>query len=128
MNLLRLAFFSLFGLAYILAGVFVLKIRPISPVSVNTVLGVLFLAYGVFRIARQFFRAECFGDGQHLCGVFQRAVGLHVTQRPLGRERRLAGEPGHFTHPCKRIPGIPDDEIECCRGTGGRLEFSRIGA
>ena len=58
MNLLRLAFFSLFGLAYILAGVFVLKIKPISPVSVNTVLGVLFLAYGVFRIARQFFASK----------------------------------------------------------------------
>jgi uncharacterized membrane protein HdeD (DUF308 family) len=58
MNLFRLVFATLFGLAYILAGVFVFKIRPISPKSVNTVLGVLFLAYGVFRILRQFFSTK----------------------------------------------------------------------
>lgn len=58
MNLLRIAFLSLFGLAYILAGLFVLKIKPISPFAVNTLLGVLFLAYGVFRIARQFFASK----------------------------------------------------------------------
>ncbi len=55
MNFLRIAFLSLFGLAYILAGLFVLKIKPISPIAVNTLLGVIFLAYGVFRIARHFF-------------------------------------------------------------------------
>ena len=62
MKIVQILFFSLFGLAYILAGVFVLKIRPISPVSVNTVLGALFLAYGVFRIARQFFTAKQHDD------------------------------------------------------------------
>jgi uncharacterized membrane protein HdeD (DUF308 family) len=58
MNLLRIAFLSLFGLAYILAGVFVLITKPISPFAVNTLLGVIFVAYGVFRIARQFFASK----------------------------------------------------------------------
>lgn len=58
MNFLRVAFISLFGLAYILAGVFVLQIKPIGPSSINTVLGVLFMIYGAFRIARHFFKSK----------------------------------------------------------------------
>lgn len=58
MNFFRLAFVSLFGLAYMLAGVFVLIQKPISPIYLNTSLGVLFLAYGVFRIARHFFMSK----------------------------------------------------------------------
>lgn len=58
MNLLRIVFVSLFGLAYMLAGVFVLIIKPISPAALNTLLGVLFLAYGVFRIARHFLTSK----------------------------------------------------------------------
>lgn len=58
MNLFRIVFVSLFGLAYMLAGVFVLIIKPISPALLNTLLGVLFLAYGVFRIVRHFFGSK----------------------------------------------------------------------
>lgn len=58
MNLFRIVFVSLFGLAYMLAGVFVLIIKPISPAFLNTLLAVLFLAYGVFRIARHFFTSK----------------------------------------------------------------------
>jgi uncharacterized membrane protein HdeD (DUF308 family) len=65
MSFLRTVFITIFGLAYILAGVFVLRLKPISPASINTLLGILFIAYGIFRMVRQYFGSRQVNEEQN---------------------------------------------------------------
>ena len=63
-------------------------------------------------VARQLLVAEGLGDLQRLLRPGQRAVRLHVTERPLRRHHRLAGQADVFREAPRRFGHVDDEHLQ----------------
>ena len=67
------------------------------------------------RVDRNLLRPEGVDDPEDLRFVLERAVRLHVTERPLRRHRRRSGDRGKVLERFERIAGVEHEEVEQAR-------------